>query len=375
MSPKAKAPPMRRPASRGPVRRRPAGEEKEEKEEEPAIKAERRFSEVKPQELLKLGPVCMQEAVYYGRTVHVAGHLVALHTKADQLYAELKVTGTKDEELLRVLSGKRPRHLSVHLCGEDCSQAVTDEDLIHSKTFQTIDLKRLPWLTSLEDVREEVEGEDELAKLRAEQERREKLAGDRAGEPKEKKRKKEEKRQGEGRVEESPKKDSEELEAGQKELKAVFSNTGMDPDAKKRGRLFKKAKKVGRKKKKRKKKESASSSPSKGSSGSSSSSSTNSQADGLFDEELRVKKIWKRFPGILTAQTLGEAKQSLLTGAGTLWGTDKSALPPIFIQYGRSQLMPLMGPAVQQECLTLCTALDFLHKAKLQEAWICCPNA
>lgn len=63
---------------------------------------------------------------------------------------------------------------------------------------------------------------------------------------------------------------------------------------------------------------------------------------------------------MLTSRALGEARHSLLTGAGTVWDTDKSALPPLFVQYCRSQLIPSMGAVVQQECLTLSMAFDCL---------------
>lgn len=122
-------------------------------------------------DLLSLGPIALQQAVYYGRTVHLAGHLVDVKVQGKQLYGVLEVTGTKDEELMRILSGRRPRLVQVHFCDPQCTQLVTDETLVHSRTFEAVDLRRLPWLTCLEEARPPAEENDELEKLRQEQER------------------------------------------------------------------------------------------------------------------------------------------------------------------------------------------------------------
>lgn len=358
---KAKAGILRRPAARErPMRRPGAGREGEEPPPGEATK-ERLFEDVKTQELLNLGPIAMQSAVYYGRKVAAAGRLEDVKAQGKQLYGVLKVTGTKDEELVRILSGKRPRHLSVHLCDAHCSQLLTDETLIHSRTFEPVDLEKVPWLTCLEEVRGAEEEGDEMEKLRAEQERHEgrerKESEDRA---KKKRKRKERKEKEEGRNAKSPKRAGAEKEVGQKELDVIFAGTGLDPEVKQRRRMMRRAKKVGRKKGKKKKRRDSSSSGSSSGTTSSSSPTVDSQAEGLFDEEMKLKQIWRKCPGILTYRALSEARHSLVTGAGTIWEVDKAAVPPLFVQYGRTQLLPSMGPVVQQECLTLTMALDCL---------------
>eukprot|EP00435_Cladocopium_sp_Y103_P065338 s325_g27.t1 len=359
---KAKGLPLKRPAALRDRRKKP-GKEPEEISQELALReGEKTFAASRLQDLLRLGPIVMQSAIYYGRTVHVAGKLVDVRSESGELYGILKASGTKDEELLRILAGRQPRHLRVHLCDEACSQQVTAEDRVRSRTYELVDLQRLPWLRCLEGATEAMEDPDELAKLREEKEKRERdLTPVREGkEKKKKKRKKEARREEEGREAKSPKEAKEGREPGQKDLAALFSGTGMDPDAKERRKWIKKARKLGRKKgKKRRRRDETSSSGSEGSS-SSTSSSDDSHAAGLFDEELRLKLIWKKCPGVLTARALTEARGSLVTSAGTVWDLDKSSMPPLFLHYARSQLMPLMGPVVQQEVLTLSTTLDLL---------------
>ena len=167
MPPKRGVPIRRRPAARKEVLKRPA------KAEEEVAQKLRKFSQVSPVELLSLGPICIQSGVYYGRTVHLAGELVSLNNKGCQLYGEFKVSGTKDEELLRILTGKPNRLVTLHLCRGDCSQQLTDETLIHVMDFEAVDLRRLPWMTNLQTVEPAQEGEDEMEKLRREQERME----------------------------------------------------------------------------------------------------------------------------------------------------------------------------------------------------------
>jgi hypothetical protein len=358
MPPKRGVPIRRRPAARKEVLKRPA------KAEEEVAQKLRKFSQVSPVELLSLGPICIQSGVYYGRTVHLAGELVSLNNKGCQLYGEFKVSGTKDEELLRILTGKPNRLVTLHLCRGDCSQQLTDETLIHVMDFEAVDLRRLPWMTNLQTVEPAQEGEDEMEKLRREQERMEQARAEEAKEAKKDKRRKEDRRERKEGRQISPRKEDETLEVGQKDLKMVFGDTGMDPDVKRRSKMMKRARKLGQNKKKKKKK--GSSSEGKESSTSSSSqSSSEPGGEGLFDEERRLKKIWRRCPGALTAQALGEAKETLVTGAGTMWSMDRVSLPPLFVHYARTQLLPNMSPVVQQEALTIALAMDSMIQGKI----------
>lgn len=359
MPPKAKAVVARRPAARPRGLRRPAAAEEE-------VDAERRlkkFSEVDVRSLVKLGPVVLDDAKYYGQSAPIAGHFKGLKVEGENIFVKLKASGTKNEELLRILSGKKDKMVNIHLCEEGCSGQLTDEVLLHSLSYEETELTRVPWLTNLVLAREDEEEVDEMAELRKEKERMEKdLKGaSKKLDSKEKKRKRKKEKE-EGRPERSPKRESEDLEPGQKSLVSVFRNTGMDPDPTRRAKVLKRARKIGKKvKKKSKKKEKGSSSAGGSSSTSSSTSgSTDYGMEGLFEEEKRLRAIWKKCPGALTARSIQEAKRTLVTAAGTVWEVNKAALPPLYTQYCRQTVMPGMSASLQQETLTIGQSLDLL---------------
>ena len=212
---------------------------------------------------------------------------------------------------------------------------------------------------------------DELEQLRAEQARLAALGPPTPKGEKKEKKKKERKRSREGREDKSPREEPKDLEVGQKEFSTVFGGTGLDPDPKRRGKLIQKAKKISKSKKKRKQKKSGSSkSSSSTSSRSSSTPSSDLRADGLFDEEKKIHRIWRKYPGVLTAQTLSEVRQHLLTGTGTVWSVEhrQVVFASLFLHYGRSQLAGKMQPVVQQEAVTLCLALDCIIQGKIASA-------
>ena len=111
----------------------------------------------------------LPEAIYYGRKVELAGTVKGLRCEETQWFLDLEIAGTKDEEILRVLTGRREKVMSVLLCGAECTHQLTDELLVHADRFEEIDLACLPWMTNLKGVRPLIRGEDELAVLRREQ--------------------------------------------------------------------------------------------------------------------------------------------------------------------------------------------------------------
>lgn len=320
MPPKLAMRNVRRPAAAPSVLRRPGRKEKEVDDEERKERRLKRLSEVDPRQLVKMGPVVLEDAKYYGRVAPVAGHFKSFHSDGDQLFVKLKVSGTKHEELLRVLSGRIDREVNVHICDEKCTGQLTDEILVHALTFEETSLERIPWLTNLVSHRGDEDDRDELAVLREEQRRMEENVkeGKKKEEKKDKKRKKKEDAE-EGRVDKSPRVEAEELEVGQKNLEAVFKDTGMDPDITRRRKILRRARRIGRKgKKRRKRKERGSSSSRSSSSSSTSGGSTDDYGDaGLFEDEKKLRLIWKRCPGSLTARSIQEIKRSLLTTMGT----------------------------------------------------------
>ena len=83
-----------------------------------------------------LGPLCIEEGVYYGKTAAIAGTVVAFRSEGCEVYLDFAVTGTKNEELLRVLTGRADKKISLHVCGPDCGALVTDELLVNAHAFE-----------------------------------------------------------------------------------------------------------------------------------------------------------------------------------------------------------------------------------------------
>lgn len=366
MAPKVRA--LRRPAMAGAVMRRPAhrGGAAEEREEPPV--RTKKFADMDARELVKLQAICLPAATYYGRKLALAGKVQGVRSETGEWYLDLLATGTKDEELLRSLSGRREKLVTVHLCGDGCTQQLTDELLVHAPTFEESSLNEEAWMTNLQEVRSDEVRLDEMRDLRLEQERMEKEKDDRdrRAEKKEDKKKRKETRD-EGRTSKSPRKEDEELEVGQKGLEDVFKDTGMDPNPKRRAKVLKKARQVAKKGKKgKKKKEKASSSSSKVSSSTSSSSSEMEVGEtGIFEDDKRLTAVWRKCPGALSARSIQEIKRNLLTAAGTTWDMNKTALPPVYTQYCRQVVMPGMGASLQQEVVTVAQCLDHLAQGRV----------
>ena len=368
MPPKAKAG-LRRPAARaaGHLRRPAAAVEAAEEAEQGRRTL---LGDLSIAELSRLGHIWLKKAIYYGQEVDVAGKMSGVRVNDGNTFLELETTGTRHEGLLKAISGKKGRMISVHVCPPDCQSLVTDEFLIHGKEFVQVKEKDEAWFTNLVEVAAGAPGEqDELDALRRElEERKEELEGRRSKSPKKKKKdKKKKEEKGEAAEERSKKKrrsaSSEDLEVGQKGLDAVFSNTGLDPNPKSRRKLLRKARRLGRSKKKKKKSSAATSSSS--SSSSSASASSKGEMGSLFDSEKRMKTIWRRYPGSLAASALWEARQCLLTASGVLWDLDRRSIPPITTQYTRQHLAGGMSPALLQEALTVSAAMDHLLQGKI----------
>ena len=359
MAPKRR---MARPAAVVPERKRPA----RKVADPPAQKVTtpfKKLSEVEVPMILKLGDIWWKDAQYYHRPVEVAGRIVKLTTsESGQILLDFRVSGTKDDGLLREVSGRAGRLAVVHLCEPSCPETTTGEAFIHGRLFKEIDKTAEGWFTNMEGIEVEEE-EDQLEKLRkALEEAKKREAKSPKREDKKAKRKERKSKEGEEPGERKEAKGREDLEVGQKDLDLVYGGTAMDPDEETRTRKLKKARKLGTSKKKKKKK---SDSGKSGSSSGSSSSTSLSGGRGLFENERTMKNIWKKVPGALPAAALGEAREHLVTSAGTMWSVERGPLPPIFTQYGRTNLMPLMSPAMSQETLTLCVGLDYLVQGKV----------
>ena len=313
----------------------------------------------------------LKKAQYYASEVDIVGKILSAKVEGNQIFAEMSVRGMKDESLLKLLSGKGNRGLTIHVCPKDCGNVLSDETLVHGKSFVGVQGDESPWMSNLVEVIPDVPVEDELKKLREEQERLEELRrGERKSPKREKKKDKKSKKKNRAKSDEGeeakPKKSkkkkaedstSEELEVGQKSLREVYGQTGLDPDPKRRNRLAKKAKRVGKKKKK--KKSASGEEEESDSSGTTSTSSVDGGA-GLFDGEQKLQSIWKRYPGALANSASNEDRQHLVAASGVVWAVDKTKVSPVFTLYSRQCLMPLMNPPMAQETITISQCLDYL---------------
>ena len=209
---------------------------------------------------------------------------------------------------------------------------------MHPTHYQLGNRRDAPWMTNLEGGVADLDENEELrreATLHLEGHGRADPPKEKEAEPRENKKSKKTKEEGKKvrKKEKGPKKEkkkkreeeveatssSNDLEPGQRPLEDIFYGTGLDPVVRRRRRMIKKAKKVGRTKKKKDKKKGSKSSDSQ-SSGSTSSGSSSLEAEGssLFASERRLKRIWQKYPGCLAASTIGEAKNALVTAAGTV---------------------------------------------------------
>ena len=147
--------------------------------------------------------------------------------QGDAIFAKLRVSGTKNEELIRCLSGKSEKVVNIHLCEEGCAQQISDELLLHAPGFEEIDLARLPWLTNLQGKLDTGEEADELADLRREQARMDAEVADKTKEvDKKDKKHKKRKERSQGREGFSPKKERDDLEAGKSPLRTSSGSLG-----------------------------------------------------------------------------------------------------------------------------------------------------
>ena len=362
---------LRRPAAAGAARRmaRPAAR---------VVRAgpSKKLSEVPVAGLNQLGIVWFQKAKYYQREIEVVASVKGVVLDGPQVFLDVEVLGTKDDEFLRVVSGRADRRARVHVCDAGCNDVLTGELLVHGRDYSQVNRGDEAWFTNLEAVGvPPEEEEDELAKLRLELARRDKEAEEKEAKKakgkKEKKRRKKEKDSSQAGGKEKKSKGSgdegeeeEALEKGQKTLRAVFSQTGLDPDLKRRMKILRRARRLATSKKKKKKKKSGSSKGSGTGSGSDSSSEEEDET-GLFDSDKKPRLIAKRYPGALTCNTLSEAKESLMMTSGMTWNVNKNELAPLATHFVRQQLASSMSPPVLQEALTLAASVDALLQGKV----------
>lgn len=334
----------------------------------------KRLSQLALEELKSLDTVFFTDALYYGRVVELCGVVKGVRFAGPELILDVKALGTTDDGLLRAVTAEESRAMEVHVCSEDCGALLTGALLVHGRHYERVNKGDKPWFCNMEAVVppeaevDELRGLREAAAVGVPRREPEEVEKD----SREKEEKKDKKKERRDKKEKSGKKvkkgegsqgsQAVEEERGKKDLAAVFAGAGLDPDLKKRLKMLRRARKIGKKKKKKKK--SSGSSSTSSSTGSATASSSGEEA--LFSTSKRVKKIWLRYPGALTAGSVKEAKERLLTSSGSLWSEDRKTLPPLFVHYARTNLLGTgVSPPLAQEILTLSMALDLGMQGKI----------
>ena len=322
------------------------------------------------------GKLLVIEGLYWEGTVTIAGRGIDITKTGSGHFLKVEVTGTNSASLLTYLTGRQPRHLTVHLCGDPCEEKIWRDGLLHLVKAQLWDQEEEDWMSNLKEVRIDT-GEsppgDELAGLRRE-----------AAELRDKKKK-------ESRSPSRKRKDKERRLSADEEMKSrdykikakkkledVLGMTGLDPEPATRRVFLRRAKRLvdGKKKKKKKRKkkggEGMSSDSESGSQGSSLSSSFSVGAKGLEMEELfgsssTAKKVAQEFPGVLTASWIRECQDYLMNAQGQLWSQQETVVQPLAVQFFRQQAQLKLTGAMAREYLSIAVMIDLGLQGRIAE--------
>eukprot|EP00438_Fugacium_kawagutii_P016688 Skav223982 [mRNA] locus=scaffold1107:399841:401238:- [translate_table: standard] len=335
-----------------------------------------------PLETLSKGiGIVLEEAWHYLTPCQVAGEVQGVEIVEGEVWFKLRATGTKQESLLRLLSGNPGLLLRVHRCSPGCGGEAVGDEVVHATKARLRGRveDEEGWTANLEKVAPPEEPDD-LAALR-EVDRRsapvrpgalpkggEKKEDEKKGEQakeKEKKEKSKKKKKKKDKKKKSSRSSSSEgrglrsgrrcKAAGIKKAQTLFEGTGLDASEKVRNRVTRLARKAMKKK----------GSLGSDSSASSSSSSNEMMEEGeenLFVQSSSVKLISDQFPGALASQGLNHMRSVLFQETGQ--EDQPGSLRPACLAYFRQVLgRKLQGPA-QREVLTLCTCLDRLIQGR-----------
>ena len=355
---------MRRPAAeprRARVRPRPAMRDLDDVDWEKA-------SEVNIRELNSWPAVYIQ-GLYWDNNAEVIGEVKSLEIGDEGTLLSFKAHGTTSEEILRVLSGKASKLLQVHLCDDPCSHLTWKEGLIHAQRLKRCNYEDYPWSRNAEVSVREAE-RDEMAVIRREAAERGKGIGAGLKAPgttaeEADRESPEDKKEVAAKKKKKKKKKAKERMTPVKSLEALFATTGLDPKEDVRRKLRKKAKRLGRRARSRK--------SSTGSSSSSSSSGSSTEEDGQYEELFTPlsapQRIWRKYPGVLTATMLVEAQKVMMLqlGAG-LREAEGRNIRPLVTQYCRQHLMASMAAPVAREALHWSAVLDLLLEGRVASA-------
>ena len=361
----------RRPAAAGPPRRRPAtaverapdrGSERED------IGVVYNRGDVVSAQQLPLTALCRghwiasEESTCFEETCKWAGKVQRVVLEDGEAEAQVEVTGTQSEALLKHASAQSPAIIRAHLCKGDCDGKRVNADLVHLRSLRKLGEEAAKtWEVNLVTADENAplrRVQEEWANRRRGGEEKVPSASSPSQTPKKKKKKKKEKKEeGEKRA---PVKYGGKSVA-KKPLKDLFKGTGLDPDPRTR-------KKVVRKVKKRLRKTKDSSSTS---SKTSTSSSTDEEVEGIMEDRSKIQKISTLGPGVLASSAIQSMKQYVLQEGGSTWSMDETSLPPLMSQYARMHLAPKGSGGILREIVTLSHIGDLLLQGRVAEGVDC----
>ena len=323
------------------------------------------------------GKLLVIEGLYWEGTATIAGKGIDISKTGSGHFLKVEVTGTSSASLLTYLTGRQPRHLSVHLCSDPCEEKIWRDGLMHLVKAQIWDKEEEDWMSNLKEVRidsGEAPPGDELAGLRRE-------AAELRDKKKKKSRSPSRKRKDKERrldVDEEMKSKDYKIKA-KKKLEDVLGMTGLDPDPATRRVFLRRAKRLvdGKKKKKKKKRkkkggEGSSSDSESGSKGSSLSSSFSAGARGLEMEELfgsssTAKRVAQEFPGVLTSSWIRECQDYLMNAQGQLWSQQETEVQPLAVQFFRQQAQLKLTGAMAREYLSIAVMIDLGLQGRIAE--------
>ena len=339
------------------------------------------LEEVKLDELSKDLHLVLEEASYFKTACKAAGRVRSIEAVGSDRYMRLHLTGTTNEDMLKVATAQPSSEFKVHLCVKGCVEDETGDLVIHATKCRMIqDLSaEEDWVVNLEAVRVPPPG-DELALLRArevkdtplEERGKEEASSSSSSERSKKKRKRSKKKKkkdkkAKKRKLEKDKKDKPEkiedlrtpdgstpMADSTKTQEALFSGTGLDPKDKVRRKVVRKARSYLGKRKKDKSSSSGTSSTTSG---------TEREVEdpeemSLFQETAKCKALCERFPGVLTQASLVAMRESLLLEMGA--EAEVSGPKASAVMYARQQLAKKATGPVLREVLNLCTSLDHI---------------
>lgn len=148
---------------------------------------------------------------------------------------------------------------------------------------------------------------------------------------------------------------------GQVSQKKMFRGTAMDLSAKRRRKVQKKAHRFLKKKR----------SSSTGSESSDESRDVSLKESPLFGDELKIRGVAERFPGLLASEALKGISRMVASDMGDSTSSGRSWQPQL-VRYYRQVLSRRISGAMGRELLTHCSVIDSLLEGRVAQALDIC---